>query len=78
MSYMETLMQNNDKEYLEITEAMEDDDWALIIGANGDLKGLFIPRGKEEEVVPNSIVDICEQYFGVDVDSDTGVVRTLH
>lgn len=69
-------MQDN-QEYYELGEAMEDDDWALIISADGDLKGLYIPAGKEEDLVPESIVAICEQYFGVDL-NDEGAMRTLH
>ena len=29
-----------------LDELMEDDDWALIFGADGRLKGIFIPPGK--------------------------------
>ena len=47
-----------------------DNDWAIIIGKDGNLKGLFIPDGMDEELVPDSIVAIMEEYFGVDFDTE--------
>lgn len=64
-----------------LDEQMGEDDWALIIGKDGELKGLFIPEGLEEELVPESIVVICEKYFGVDLtEDDLGepLTDTLH
>jgi hypothetical protein len=53
-----------------LEEQIGDDDWALIIGKDGNLKGLFIPEGHDEEEVPESIVYICEKYFGIDFDEE--------
>jgi len=64
------------KTYVTFEESLEDDDWGLIIGKNGNLKGMFIPEGQQEEWVPESIVEICEKYFGVDLDADND--NTLH
>ena len=47
-------------------EALEDDDWGLIISKDGTLKGMFVPEGSEEEEVPEAIVQICKNYFGTD------------
>jgi len=65
-------------EYMEFEESLEDDDWGLIIGNDGNLKGLFIPKGKEDDLVPESIVNICENYFGVDLSTDQDINTTLH
>jgi hypothetical protein len=54
-----------------------EEDWAIIIGPDGNLKGLFIPEGSDEDEVPESIVYIMEQYFGVDFDEEDNY-RTLH
>ena len=54
-----------------------EDDWAIIIGSDGNLKGLYIPEGSDDDEVPESIVYIMEQYFGVDFDDDDNY-RTLH
>lgn len=53
-------------EVLRFEDALEDDDWGLIIGKDGSLKGLFIPEGEEEADVPEAIIQICIKFFGVD------------
>jgi len=47
-------------------DTLEEDDWGLIIGQDGLLKGMFIPEGCDDEQVPEIIVEICLKYFGVD------------
>lgn len=47
-------------------ESLEKDDWGLIIGKDGTLKGMFIPEGEDEAEVPQAIIDICVKYFGID------------
>lgn len=65
-------------EFVQFGDALEDDDWGLIIGNDGELKGLWIPEGKEDDLVPESIVTICEKYFGVDLTQDGNIPTTLH
>ena len=62
---------------IEFEDALEDDDWGLIISASGELKGLFIPDGKEEEDVPQTIVEMCTRIFGIDV-TQNYQENTLH
>ena len=64
-------------EYITMDEALEDDDWGLIITSTGELKGLYIPKGSEEKEVPEAIMQICEAYFGVDWD-DADTFQTVH
>jgi hypothetical protein len=52
-----------------------DEDWAIIIGPDGNLKGMFIPDGMDEDEVPESIVYIMENYFGIDLDEEQ---TTIH
>lgn len=47
-------------------DALEDEDWGLIIGKDGSLKGLFIPDGADDEEVPEVIVAICKDFFDID------------
>lgn len=69
-----------------LTETLEDDEWALVIGSEGELKGVFIPEAAEESGVPDAIVEILETYFEVDFydadDSDDPAAdknpRTFH
>ena len=55
-------------------DALEDDDWGIIIGKDGTLKGMFIPEGQDEEQVPDVIVKMCIDYFGIDPTEEV----TLH
>jgi len=61
-------------EQITFEEALEDDDWGIIIGKDGKLKGMFIPEGEEEAEVPPVIIKMCKQYFGIDVTDEV----TLH
>ena len=63
-------MNDNEEEKESLYDQLGDNDWALIIGSDGSLKGMFIPEGKDEEEVPHSIVHIMEKYFGIDFSED--------
>ena len=58
---------------VDLEEALDSTDWALIIGKDGDLKGLFIPE--EDDEVPAVIIDICKNHFGIDPTTEED---TLH
>ena len=57
-----------------LEESLEDNDWALIIDNEGNLKGMFIPQGLEDEPVPDVILQIVSDYFGMDLDD----AETIH
>jgi hypothetical protein len=59
---------NDESKTLE--DQLGDEDWAIIIGKDGNLKGLFMPDGVDEDLVPESIVHIMADYFGVDFDEE--------
>ena len=68
-------MSKHSKSTVDWEEALTDTDFGLIIcGKTGRLKGLWIPDGKDEDEVPQPIVDICMEYFGVDPNQQ----ETLH
>ena len=46
-------------------ESLGDSDWGLIIDKNGRLKGLFIPEGSDEDDVPDNIIQLCCNQFGI-------------
>lgn len=58
-------------------ESMEDDDYGLIISKTGELKGLFIPEGEDEYLIPEPIAKLCKDKFGVDPNDDS-LGATLH
>ena len=45
-------------------ESLGEGDWGLIFGPKGQLKGIFIPEGKDEHEVPESLIEICQKYYG--------------
>jgi hypothetical protein len=63
-----------ERELTAFEESLEDDDWGLIIGNDGSLKGLYIPEGKDDEEVPETIIQICMDVFGIDPTEEV----TLH
>jgi len=67
---------------VDLEEALDSTDWALIIGKDGDLKGLFIPEGEEDDEVPAVIIDICKNHFGIDPTTESDIDNfyeyTLH
>ena len=67
-----------DHKYVTMEEVLEADDWGLIINKNGELKGLYIPSGKHESMVPIAIQTICEKFFGVDWREEDVFENTIH
>lgn len=48
-------------------EALEETDFGLIVcGKSGRLKGLWIPKEMDDDPVPENIVRMCVEYFGID------------
>lgn len=47
-------------------ESLGASDWGLIIDENGNLKGLFIPDGADDDDVPENIIELCCNQFGID------------
>lgn len=60
----------NDDTSKTLEEQLGEDDWAIIIGKDGNLKGLFIPDGADEDEVPDSVVYIMEKFFGMNFDGN--------
>ena len=59
----------------DLNDLMDDDDWALIFDNNGKLKGIFIPDGKDEDMVPTAILDLLTLF---DIDLEELKDATLH
>ena len=47
-------------------ESLGASDCGLIIDENGNLKGLFIPDGADDDDVPENIIELCCNQFGID------------
>jgi hypothetical protein len=65
-------------DFIYFENSLEDDDYGLVIGRNGMLKGIWVPNGLEtEEHVPISVARVCMKYFGLDP-NDKNNYGTLH
>ena len=64
--------------YVSIERVLNSDDWGLIINKDGELKGLYIPAGKDDDEVPFAIQTICEKFFGVDWADEEIFENTIH
>jgi len=69
-------MTKKSKSKMDFESLMGKDDFGLIIGKNGELKGLFIPDSLDEELdfMPETIVAILEDVYGLDM----GDEATIH
>lgn len=48
-------------------DALEPTDFGFIVcGKTGELKGLWIPSEMDDEPVPENIVKMCVEHFGID------------
>lgn len=66
-------MNKHGKASLEFEDSLSNTDYGLIVcGKTGKLRGLWIPEGMDEDIVPKPIADICIEHFGIDPnDSET-------
>lgn len=65
-------------DYMQFNETLEDTDYGIIIGKDGTIKGIWVPRGEEHnEEVPATIARLCIEYFGVDPNDESNY-NTIH
>ena len=57
---------NHSKIELEFRESLEQTDYGLIVGADGNLKGIWVPNTVEDDIIPDAIVNLCISKFGID------------
>lgn len=64
---------------IDFEDAMSDDDYGIIISRSGELKGLFVPKIiNNNENVPDSIVAIITDIFGLELDGNEENNITIH
>lgn len=57
-------------------DALEEDDFGLIIGKDGSLKGMFVPNEfEDEDYVPEEIIKILNKVYGVDIATDSATIH---
>jgi hypothetical protein len=55
---------------LEFRKSLESTDYGLIVGCNGMLKGIWVPEIQDGLDIPDAIVDLCIEKFGIDPNSN--------
>ena len=51
---------------LEFRKSLADTDYGLIVGCDGMLKGIWVPESMQGLDIPDNIVNMCVQKFGID------------
>jgi len=51
---------------LEFKQSLDTSDYGLIVGCDGMLKGIWVPETMQGLDIPEGIVDMCVQKFGID------------
>lgn len=64
-------------DYLGFEDTLEDDDYGFMVDKDGNLKGIWIPQSHEEEEVPDAIVQLIKEKWGIDP-SDESNYGYLH
>lgn len=65
-------------DFIYFENSLEDDDYGLVVGKDGSLKGIWVPKGLEHEKdVPSSIAKVCVEFFGLDP-NDKNNYGTVH
>ena len=64
------------KKKISFEDSLDDTDFGLIISADGQLKGMYMPEQMEEiDYVPEKIVQILYQVYGMDINTDTATIH---
>ena len=66
------------KKKVSFEDSLDDTDFGLIISSKGELKGMYMPEGADENefsFVPEEIVQILYQVYGMDIDTDSATIH---
>ena len=61
---------NHNKVELEFNKSLDNTDYGLIVGKDGNLKGIWVPNTVDHNTIPDEIVNLCIEYFGIDPSSE--------
>ena len=66
------------KKKVSFEDSLDDTDFGLIISSKGELKGMYMPEGEDEEqigFVPKEIVQILYQVYGMNITEDSATIH---
>tara|TARA_Y100001937_G_scaffold115395_1_gene166119 strand:+ start:145 stop:345 length:201 start_codon:yes stop_codon:yes gene_type:complete len=64
-------------DYLGFESTLDEDDYGIIIGSDGILKGIWVPEHLENDQIPAGIARFMKDTFGVDP-NDQSAYNQLH
>ena len=64
-------------DYLGFEDTLDDTDYGFVLDKEGNLKGIWVPQGQEDEDVPEAIVELLKDKWGVDPNDDS-LYGTIH
>lgn len=68
----------NKHRYVGFEDSLDENDYGIIVTPSGRLKGVWIPRGQEENIIPETIVQMCIVNFGIDPNTQEVISQTIH
>ena len=54
------------------------DDYGIMVSPQGRVRGVWIPNSLEDEPVPQAVVELCIDSFGIDPNTDENLSQTVH
>jgi hypothetical protein len=60
------------KKYIGFIDVLDDNDYGIIVGTDGEIKGVWIPREHEAIEIPQPVIDFCVNHFGVNLNESLG------
>lgn len=58
------------RKYVGLVDVLDDDDYGIIVGVDGEIKGVWVPADHEYIDIPQPVVDFCIKHFGVDINEE--------
>jgi len=67
-------MSNSKNHSLKFEKALESNDYGLIIGEEGELKGIWVPDHLYDEPVPEALAQLCMMNYGINPNGQNPMV----
>lgn len=58
-------------DYMGFEDTLDEDDYGFILDSEGNLKGIWVPQGAEDEDVPEPIVQLLKEKWGIDPNDES-------
>jgi hypothetical protein len=58
-------------DYLGFEDALEEDDYGFMLDKDGNLKGIWIPQGHGQDEVPDAIIQLIKEKWGIDPNDES-------